>query len=206
MIETKSLEFSYDDNFVFKFPNINLKTNENLLILGNSGIGKTTLLHNLAGILRPKSGMIKIFKNEISKFSELKLDKFRGENIGIVFQKPHFVNSLTIGENLELAQFLGQNKKGNIQIILDSLKILDKINKKPKELSQGEKQRASIAIAIINSPKLILADEPTSSLDDGNCKNVINILKEQALKYNAQLVVITHDNRLKKYFKKSIAL
>jgi putative ABC transport system ATP-binding protein len=206
MIETKSLEFSYDDNFVFKFPNINLKTNENLLILGNSGIGKTTLLHNLAGILRPKSGMIKIFKNEISKFSELKLDKFRGENIGIVFQKPHFVNSLTIGENLELAQFLGQNKKGNIQVILDSLKILDKINKKPKELSQGEKQRASIAIAIINSPKLILADEPTSSLDDGNGKNVINILKEQALKYNAQLVVITHDNRLKKYFKKSIAL
>ena len=206
MIETKSLEFSYDDNYVFKFPNINLKTNENLLILGNSGIGKTTLLHNLAGILRPKSGMIKIFKNEISKFSELKLDKFRGENIGIVFQKPHFVNSLTIGENLELAQFLGQNKKGNIQVILDSLKILDKINKKPKELSQGEKQRASIAIAIINSPKLILADEPTSSLDDGNCKNVINILKEQALKYNAQLVVITHDNRLKKYFKKSIAL
>lgn len=206
MIETKSLEFSYDDNFVFKFPNINLKTNENLLILGNSGIGKTTLLHNLAGILRPKSGMIKIFKNEISKFSELKLDKFRGENIGIVFQKPHFVNSLTIGENLELAQFLGQNKKGNVQVILDSLKILDKINKKPKELSQGEKQRASIAIAIINSPKLILADEPTSSLDDGNCKNVINILKEQALKYNAQLVVITHDNRLKKYFKKSIAL
>lgn len=206
MIETKSLEFSYDDNFVFKFPNINLKTNENLLILGNSGIGKTTLLHNLAGILRPKSGMIKIFKNEISKFSELKLDKFRGKNIGIVFQKPHFVNSLTIGENLELAQFLGQNKKGNIQVILDSLKILDKINKKPKELSQGEKQRASIAIAIINSPKLILADEPTSSLDDGNCKNVINILKEQALKYNAQLVVITHDNRLKKYFKKSIAL
>ena len=206
MIETKSLEYSYDDNFVFKFPNINLKTNENLLILGNSGIGKTTLLHNLAGILRPKSGMIKIFKNEISKFSELKLDKFRGKNIGIVFQKPHFVNSLTIGENLELAQFLGQNKKGNIQVILDSLKILDKINKKPKELSQGEKQRASIAIAIINSPKLILADEPTSSLDDGNCKNVINILKEQALKYNAQLVVITHDNRLKKYFKKSIAL
>ena len=104
MIETKSLEFSYDDNFVFKFPNINLKTNENLLILGNSGIGKTTLLHNLAGILRPKSGMIKIFKNEISKFSELKLDKFRGENIGIVFQKPHFVNSLTI-TNLKEIKF-----------------------------------------------------------------------------------------------------
>ena len=206
MIVTKSLEFSYDNNFIFKFPNINLKSTENLLILGNSGIGKSTLLHNLAGILRPKSGTINIFNNDISKFSEYELDKFRGENIGIIFQKPHFVNSLTVGENLELAQFLGRNNRGDIKLTLESLKILDKINKKPKELSHGEKQRVSIAIAIINSPKLILADEPTSSLDDSNCANVINILKEQALKYAAQLVVITHDSRLKKHFKKSLEL
>ena len=206
MIETKSLEFSYDNSFVFKFPNIKLKSNENLLVLGNSGIGKSTLLHNLAGILRPKSGSIKIFDQDISKLSELELDNFRGQNIGIVFQRSHFVNSLTVGENLELAQFLGRNKKGNIQETLDSLKILDKLNKKPKELSQGERQRASIALAIINSPKLILADEPTSSLDDTNCSNVIKILKEQALKYQAQLIVITHDSRLKKHFKKSISL
>ena len=206
MIETKSLEFSYDNSFVFKFPNIKLKSNENLLVFGNSGIGKSTLLHNLAGILRPKSGSIKIFDQDISKLSELELDKFRGQNIGIIFQRSHFVNSLTVGENLELAQFLGRNKKGNIKETLDNLKILDKINKKPKELSQGERQRASIALAIINSPKLILADEPTSSLDDTNCSNVIKILKEQALKYQAQLIVITHDSRLKKHFKKSISL
>ena len=206
MIETKSLEFSYDNSFVFKFPDIKLKSNENLLVLGNSGIGKSTLLHNLAGILRPKSGSIKIFDQDISKLSELELDKFRGQNIGIVFQRSHFVNSLSVGENLELAQFLGRNKKGNIKETLDNLKILDKINKKPKELSQGERQRASIALAIINSPKLILADEPTSSLDDTNCSNVIKILKEQALKYQAQLIVITHDSRLKKHFKKSISL
>ena len=206
MIETKSLEFSYDNSFVFKFPNIKLKSNENLLVLGNSGIGKSTLLHNLAGILRPKSGSIKIFDQDISKLSELELDNFRGQNIGIIFQRSHFVNSLTVGENLELAQFLGRNKKGNIKETLNNLKILDKINKKPKELSQGERQRASIALAIINSPKLILADEPTSSLDDTNCSNVIKILKEQALKYQAQLIVITHDSRLKKHFKKSISL
>ena len=206
MIETKSLEFSYDNSFVFKFPDIKLKSNENLLVLGNSGIGKSTLLHNLAGILRPKSGLIKIFDQDISKLSELELDKFRGQNIGIIFQRSHFVNSLSVGENLELAQFLGRNKKGNIKETLDNLKILDKINKKPKELSQGERQRASIALAIINSPKMILADEPTSSLDDTNCSNVIKILKEQALKYQAQLIVITHDSRLKKHFKKSISL
>ena len=206
MIETKSLEFSYDNSFVFKFPDIKLNSNENLLVLGNSGIGKSTLLHNLAGILRPKSGSIMIFDQDITKLSELELDKFRGQNIGIIFQRSHFVNSLSVGENLELAQFLGRNKKGNIKETLDNLKILDKINKKPKELSQGERQRASIALAIINSPKLILADEPTSSLDDTNCSNVIKILKEQALKYQAQLIVITHDSRLKKHFKKSISL
>ena len=206
MIETKSLKFSYDGKFVFEFPNIKLKNGENLLILGNSGIGKSTLLHNLAGILTPQSGSIKIFGNDISKFSEIEIDKFRGENIGIIFQRPHFVNSLTVKENLQLAQFLGKNLEGDIKETLRSLKILDKIDKKPNDLSQGEKQRVSIAIAIINSPKLILADEPTSSLDDSNCSNVINILKEQASKKNAQLIVITHDSRLKKYFKTSLKL
>lgn len=206
MIETKSLKFSYDGKFVFEFPNIKLKNGENLLILGNSGIGKSTLLHNLAGILTPQSGSIKIFGNDISKFSEIEIDKFRGENIGIIFQRPHFVNSLTVKENLQLAQFLGKNLEGDIKETLRSLKILDKIDKKPNDLSQGEKQRVSIAIAIINSPKLILADEPTSSLDDSNCSNVINILKEQASKKNAQLIVITHDSRLKKHFKTSLKL
>ena len=206
MIETKSLKFSYDGKFVFEFPNIKLKNGENLLILGSSGIGKSTLLHNLAGILTPQSGSIKIFGNNISKFSEIEIDKFRGENIGIIFQRPHFVNSLTVKENLQLAQFLGKNLEGDIKETLRSLKILDKINKKPNDLSQGEKQRVSIAIAIINSPKLILADEPTSSLDDSNCSNVINILKEQASKKNAQLIVITHDSRLKKHFKTSLKL
>tara|TARA_B100000282_G_scaffold111369_1_gene78928 strand:- start:689 stop:1309 length:621 start_codon:yes stop_codon:yes gene_type:complete len=206
MIETKSLKFSYDGKFVFEFPNIKLKNGENLLILGSSGIGKSTLLHNLAGILTPQSGSIKIFGNDISKFSEIEIDKFRGENIGIIFQRPHFVNSLTVKENLQLAQFLGKNLEGDIKETLRSLKILDKIDKKPNDLSQGEKQRVSIAIAIINSPKLILADEPTSSLDDSNCSNVINILKEQASKKNAQLIVITHDSRLKKHFKTSLKL
>ena len=206
MIETKSLKFSYDGKFVFEFPNIKLKNGENLLILGSSGIGKSTLLHNLAGILTPQSGSIKIFGNNISKFSEIEIDKFRGENIGIIFQRPHFVNSLTVKENLQLAQFLGKNLEGDIKETLKSLKILDKIDKKPNDLSQGEKQRVSIAIAIIKSPKLILADEPTSSLDDSNCSNVINILKEQASKKNAQLIVITHDSRLKKHFKTSLKL
>ena len=207
MIRTKGLNFNYNDQASFSFPDINLGKDENLLIIGSSGIGKTTLLHLLAGLLESDSGSINIYGQDISKLTQHQIDKFRGQNIGIVFQKPHFVNSLTVKENLQLAQYLGNKLNQNrIVDILSSLGILEKENKKPKKLSQGEKQRASIAMAIVNSPKLILADEPTSSLDDENCDRVIKLLKKQASEFNAQLIVITHDNRLKKHFKKSIKL
>ena len=207
MIKTKDLEFNYDNQVFFKFPNINLKSNEDLLIIGSSGIGKTTLLHLLAGLLNSNSGSIKLFGKELNQLSSHQLDRFRKNNIGIVFQRPHFVNSLTVKENLQLAQYIGNKKNNNrIDSILKNLNILEKSNKKTNLLSQGEKQRASIALAIVNSPKLILADEPTSSLDDSNCSNVIKLLKKQATEYGAQLIVITHDSRLKKHFNKSIEL
>ena len=207
MINTKGLNFKYNDQASFSFPDINLAKDENLLIIGSSGIGKTTLLHLLAGLLESNSGSINLYGQDISKLTQHQIDKFRGKNIGIVFQKPHFVNSLTVKENLQLAQYLGNKKDQNrIVDILSSLDILNKENKRPKKLSQGEKQRASIAMAIVNSPKLILADEPTSSLDDENCDRVIKLLKKQASEFKAQLIVITHDNRLKKHFKKSIKL
>ena len=207
MISTKGLNFKYNEQASFSFPDINLDKDENLLIIGSSGIGKTTLLHLLAGLLESNSGSITLYGQDISKLNQHQTDKFRGQNIGIVFQKPHFVNSLTVKENLQLAQYLGNKKDQNRIIdILSSLDILDKENKKPKKLSQGEKQRVSIAMAIVNSPKLILADEPTSSLDDENCDRVIKLLKKQASEFKAQLIVITHDNRLKKHFKKSIKL
>jgi|TARA_A200000113_G_scaffold47377_1_gene38797 ABC-type lipoprotein export system ATPase subunit len=207
MIKTESLKFSYDGKKYFDFPDINLDSGENLLIIGNSGIGKTTLLHLLAGILKPESGSISISGTDISKFSDTELDKFRGDNIGIVFQKPHFISSLTINENLKLAQYLSPSKiSGDAKKILESLNIKDKYQQKPNQLSEGEKQRASIALALINSPSLILADEPTSSLDDFNCNNVIKLLKKQAKDHKAQLIVITHDARLKKHFKNNLNL
>jgi putative ABC transport system ATP-binding protein len=191
----------------FKFQNIDLNSNENLLIIGDSGVGKTTLMHLLAGLLKSNSGSIKLFDKELSQLSSHKLDRFRKNNIGIVFQRPHFVNSLTVKENLQLAQYIANKKDNNrIENILKNLNIFDKSNKKTNQLSQGEKQRASIALAIVNSPKLILADEPTSSLDDNNCLKVIKLLKKQATDFGAQLIVITHDSRLKKHFKKSIEL
>lgn len=207
MILTKEVEFNYDNQIFFKFQDIDLKSNENLLIIGNSGVGKTTLMHLLAGLLKSNSGSIKLFDQELSQLSSHQLDRFRKNNIGIVFQIPHFVNSLTVKENLQLAQYIANKKDNNrIDSILKNLNIFDKSNKKTNQLSQGEKQRASIALAIVNSPKLILADEPTSSLDDANCSKVIELLKKQATDFGAQLIVITHDSRVKKHFKNSIEL
>ncbi|MDC0958726.1 ATP-binding cassette domain-containing protein, partial [Flavobacteriaceae bacterium] len=166
-----------------------------------------TLMHLLAGLLKSNSGSIKLFDQELSQLSSHQLDRFRKNNIGIVFQRPHFVNALTVKENLQLAQYIANKKDNNrIDSILKNLNIFDKSNKKTNQLSQGEKQRASIALAIVNSPKLILADEPTSSLDDANCSKVIELLKKQATDFGAQLIVITHDSRVKKHFKNSIEL
>jgi len=207
MILTKEVEFNYYNQIFFKFQDIDLKSNENLLIIGNSGVGKTTLMHLLAGLLKSNSGSIKLFDQELSQLSSHQLDRFRKNNIGIVFQRPHFVNALTVKENLQLAQYIANKKDNNrIDSILKNLNIFDKSNKKTNQLSQGEKQRASIALAIVNSPKLILADEPTSSLDDANCSKVIELLKKQATDFGAQLIVITHDSRVKKHFKNSIEL
>ena len=206
MLETKNLRFKYDNNIELNFPDIKT-SKENLLILGASGVGKTTFLHLLSGLLKPINGEIDLLGTKISKLKMSEMDRFRGKNIGIVFQKPHFINSLTVKENLQLAQYISKkNDKNRIQSLLESLGIEDKANKKTQNLSQGEKQRVSIALAIVNSPKLILADEPTSSLDDLNCDKVINILKNQASKYKAKLIIITHDYRLKKHFKNTLSL
>ena len=206
MLETKNLRFKYDNNLELNFPDIKT-SKENLLILGASGVGKTTFLHLLSGLLKPINGEIDLLGTKISQLKMSEMDRFRGKNIGIVFQKPHFINSLTVKENLQLAQYISKKSdKNRIQSLLESLGIEDKANNKTQNLSQGEKQRVSIALAIVNSPKLILADEPTSSLDDLNCDKVINILKNQASKYKAKLIIITHDYRLKKHFKNTLSL
>ena len=206
MLETKNLRFKYDNDSELSFPDIKT-SKENLLILGASGVGKTTFLHLLSGLLKPLEGEIDFIGTPISKLTMSEMDRFRGKNIGIVFQKPHFINSLTVKENLQLAQYISKKiDKTRINSLLESLGIEDKANKKTLNLSQGEKQRVAIALAIVNSPKLILADEPTSSLDDLNCDKVINLLKDQAAKYKAKLIIITHDYRLKKHFKNTLSL
>jgi ABC-type lipoprotein export system ATPase subunit len=208
MLNAQNLTFSYDGSRTLTFPNINCGDGEHWLLLGQSGSGKTTLLHLLGGLLSPKNGSIQVGDTDISRLSGSGLDKFRGQNIGIIFQTAHFVKALSVQENLILAQQLAGKKidKTLIINILQKLNLEHKLKSKTSELSVGEQQRVAIARALVNSPSLILADEPTSALDDKNTAEVINLLEKTASEANATLVIVTHDNRLKDYFKNQIQL
>ena len=208
MLKTEALSFSYDNSNIFNFPDILLQKGEDLLILGDSGVGKTTLIQILSGLLRPHSGIVELNGTRYENLSSKSLDQFRGSHIGMVFQRSHFVRNLSILDNLLLFLYLS-NKLHDKQRAIDLLEeigLSDKLNSMPDELSQGEQQRAAIANALIKKPDLILADEPTSSLDDNNCQKIITLLKKQASLTNAKLIIITHDQRLKDQFNTSILL
>ncbi|WP_418510598.1 ABC transporter ATP-binding protein [Corallibacter sp.] len=209
MIKTENISYQYNTTEnILKFPDISLKNQESLLILGKSGIGKTTLLHLMAGLLKPKTGKITIGDVCLKTLSRKQLDLFIGRNIGLVFQKNYAVKSLNVIENIK-TRLLFCNKKADdstISNLLQQLDIEHCKSKKINELSEGQLQRLGIALSVIHEPKLILADEPTASLDDENCKTVMELLLNQASKSNANLIVITHDQRVKPLFQNILEL
>lgn len=208
MIAIKNLFFSYNSSTEFHFPNMQCEEGETLLITGNSGKGKTTLLHLIGGLLRPKKGEIFIGESNISLLSDKKLDQFRGENIGLVLQQAHFVASLNVLDNVVLASWLATGAKATdkAKLLLKELDLEDQQYKMPAALSMGQQQRVSIARALINEPKLLLADEPTSSLDDENAFKVADLLAQLSKEYKASLMIVTHDHRLKDKFSNQINL
>ena len=199
MINTQNLSFQYDNEELMSFPDVNCDAGKMMLVLGQSGVGKTTLLHLLSGIIRAKEGSVSIAGQNLSELSDKKLDHFRGQYIGVIFQKFHFIKSLNVLENLTIAQKLVVKPidKNRCKELLENLQIGHKISSKINELSQGEIQRVAIARALVNNPAVILADEPTSALDDSNCQAVLDLLSTQAKQSGAALVIVTHDTRLK---------
>ena len=209
MIKTQNLTFCYKSREQeFSFPDIHLKQKDNLLIMGKSGIGKTTLLHLLSGLLKPLNGKVIIDGVDINSLSAHKLDTFRGQHIGLVFQNNHAVRSLSVFKSLQTRLFLSKKSinDSDIENLLNELGLTEYKNRKINALSEGQLQRLGIALSVIHKPKVIFADEPTSSLDDENCKIVIDLLISQAEKNDANLVVITHDHRIKPFFQNSISL
>jgi putative ABC transport system ATP-binding protein len=208
MLHTSDLTYTYRRGEPLRFPDLHCAAGEQWLLLGQSGTGKTTLLHLLGGLRSPQRGSVEVAGVALGSLSRARLDHFRGQKIGIIFQTPHFVRALSVGENLALTQRLAglPIDRNRIRELLDHLNIAHKLHSKTDRLSAGEQQRVAIARALINKPAVLLADEPTSALDDHNCEWVIELIERQASEEGATLLVVTHDNRLKDQFEHHIYL
>ena len=189
------------DNFSYSFLNRGL-----VGIYGDSGCGKTTLLNLIGGIDTLTSGDILIDNKSLTKFKNKELDTYRNQEIGFIFQDDNLIDNLNVFENVSLALSLRKiNSKRRKELVSESLKevgILDKEKKYPSELSGGEKQRVTIARALIKKPRIILADEPTGSLDKENSFEIMKILKELSKKY--LVIVVSHDENLLNEFSDKI--
>ncbi len=199
MFSLRNVQHAYDGKPVLTVPEWQARQGEQWLMLGPSGSGKTTLLHVLAGILRPTSGQVTVADQDMMALSSSATDRFRGKNIGIVLQRLHLIDSLTVMRNLLLAQYMAGEAQdaARVRDVLASLDMADKADARPHELSHGQAQRVAVARAVVNKPKLLLADEPTSNLDDARCVQVLDLLLAQAKACGATLVIATHDQRIK---------
>lgn len=191
---------------LFFIPELKINSGSHVLIQGESGCGKTTLLHLLAGLFTPERGEVRLGKNLLSQLSDQQRCALRLKNVGVIFQKLNLLDHLTVSENilLGLSKAAGQNATDErIQ------KALSKVNLEGRELdrvsflSLGEQQRVATARVLAQSPELILADEPTSSLDQTNAQFVLKALKSAAREKT--LIVVSHDHRIANYFDRVIS-
>ena len=207
MIQLQNLKKNFGDTEI-TYPDWEIKKGDHALILGTSGSGKTTLLHLITGLLQASEGKVHLDGQDLAQMSTGELDKYRGENVGIVFQKPHLVASLTVSQNIMLGSRFNRSKvsKKRLDEVMDSLGILNLRDRKVYQISEGQAQRVSMARAVIHGPKLIAADEPTASLDDASCDQVLKLLKDQAANHDATLLIATHDQRVKEEFSNRLEL
>jgi putative ABC transport system ATP-binding protein len=208
VIAVRGLAHRYGVAEALRLPEWKVAQGERWLVLGPSGCGKTTLLHILAGLVRPSEGQVEVAGESLLKLEGARLDRWRATSVGIVLQALHLVRHLSVRDNLRLAQYLAKAPQDDARIddTLGALGVAAKSARRPSELSQGEQQRVAIARAVVNRPKLVLADEPTANLDDAAAAAVIDLLSEQAARHGATLVVATHDARVKGKFRERLEL
>ncbi|TLX47397.1 ABC transporter ATP-binding protein [Pseudoalteromonas phenolica] len=174
---------------------------EQVALLGDSGSGKTTLLHLLAGLLSPDSGQISINDEIISAYNDKQLAHYR-RKIGLIFQHYQLLDCLTVKQNILFQHQLNypnQDAK-EFDILIEQLGLTGKLNKLPHQLSGGEQQRVGIARALLNQPKLILADEPTGNLDQARSHQVVEMLTSLCKERQINLIMVTHSQQLTQYF------
>ena len=198
MIKANNIYYSYDKLQVLKGVDLEVKKGEFISIVGDSGAGKTTLLQLLGTLEKIQKGTLEINNQNIKNLSEKELNHFRNQEIGFVFQFHNLLPEFTALENICLPGFISGIKKEKVEKraneLIEHLGLSNRSNHKPNELSGGEQQRVAVARALINSPSIILADEPSGNLDSKNANILHNLLLNLNKKFQQTLIVITHNN------------
>jgi len=190
--------------------NLSVKKGERLVIRGKSGVGKSTLLHCIAGILRPTGGRITVNNHEILLFNENQLADYRCSTVGLIYQSYNLAQFLTVRENIEFPMLLAktpvEKREKRIEELTDFLEISRYLEQKPEFLSGGEQQRVAIAIALANNPPILLADEPTGNIDVETAETVYTHLSHMCQIYNTTLVIASHDPNASEYTEREVIL
>jgi putative ABC transport system ATP-binding protein len=189
---------------VLEIPTFRLAQGEQVALVGQSGGGKTTLLNIIAGITSPDSGSVRVDGIDVSKLSEPARDRFRAERIGIVFQTFHLLPAFTALENVLLGMsFSGRRAdRGYARDLLERVGLGKRMTHRPQQLSVGEQQRVSVARALANRPKLMLADEPTASVDLANQETILKLLRDTCRESNVSLLIVTHSPEVSEQFER----
>jgi putative ABC transport system ATP-binding protein len=208
ILHVENLSHRYGTAAVVEVAAWTVQAGEPWLLLGASGSGKTTLLHCLAGILLPTEGSVRIAGTEWRTLGDAARDRFRGQHVGLLPQRLHLVDCLSVLDNLLLAQYAAglPRDAAAARAVLEPLGLADRLHERPHRLSFGQQQRVALARALVNRPRLVLADEPTSNLDDASCAAALGLLLEQARRSGAALVIATHDRRIKDHVPRRLEL
>jgi len=211
-IQISNLQFSYASagGFRMHIPRLDIAAGECVAIVGPSGSGKTTLLNLMAGTFVPRSGEINVAGQRLDNMSDAARRRFRIDRVGQVFQAFELLDYLTVSENILLPRLIDTESRKNsgsqqrIQSLLSSVGLQDKADKRPDELSHGERQRVAVCRAMLNRPALLLADEPTGNLDQANKQKVVELLISQARTHESMLLMVTHDHSMLDAFERVI--
>lgn len=217
-IHLKNLKFSYRSKknlpapLVLNIDELKILSGEKVFLYGPSGYGKSTLLNIMAGVLEVTDGNVEVLNTNLHKISQSARDHLRGENIGYIFQIFNLIPYLNIKENIILPCLINKKRAQNIDFhtqadeLIEILGLTEHALKNVTDLSIGQQQRVAAARALIGNPQIIIADEPTSSLDEKNTEEFMNLLLSEWNKRKFTLIFVSHDTSLKKYFPRTISL
>lgn len=212
-IQIENLVFRYEgERFELAIDELSIDADEPTAIIGPSGSGKTTLLRLIAGVLRPSKGTVSVLGETVSDMADTRARAFRIQNIGLVFQEFELVDYLNARDNILLpfrvssSLTLDNAARQRVDELSEATGITHLLDSRPEQLSQGERQRVAICRALVTRPRLVLADEPTGSLDPDNQKRIVELLRDTAAQAGAGLVMVTHDHELLSYFGRVIDL